>query len=151
MYLYNIGYGHQDGSQFWQYFHEDQFSQECLEELIEDCLFEALMELIEPDSEFNSQKRPDFESLMSDPLWVNEGEPPRKPFHDALKRRGFNPARFEARCILYGPASSIDPGDGKQFTDDIDLRLQKKLRKRLEETGWKGDDDDEQILPPSGN
>jgi len=126
LYVYEIGYGTCEESQFWQYMHREKFTEEQLFDIIEDCLFIALKKMREPDSEFEHQQHPSFQDLMSS--WRKDAI-----FHEELERRGFQHIEFTASFSVFGWAKADVPGNWDGHTCPDSKALQKNLWRRLEQ------------------
>lgn len=120
MYFYSVGYGSYEDSGYIQFTHSSKFSDEQLERVVEDCLFEVLKKFGTEDSNF------------SELMFHGDRE---RYFMTAMKKRGFVPLKYTARFSVFGWANSIDPEDWEETLrgDNVTRRLQKNLKKRMEE------------------
>jgi len=131
MYIYDIGYGSYEESQYWQYIHKEKFTEKQLRLIVGDCIFEVIEYLSRlkrrPTNRMNwvhfLEDGPTFQDIMYTPR-----------FHDALKKRGFKPIEIEAETHVFGWASCIrnnwkDPVDSSDSTRLIINRLMRKARK----------------------
>jgi len=126
LYIYNIGYGTCEESADWQYMHEEKFTDEQLFDIMEDCLFIALKNTRKPNSEYEHSQHPSFQDLMSS--WKDDGI-----FHKELKKRGFQHIEFTGGFDIFGWAKSDVPDDWDGHTGPETKKLQKNLKRRLEE------------------
>jgi hypothetical protein len=131
-FVYDIGYGTCEESQYWQYMHEEKFTSDEIQKIVEDCLFEVIEYVsglkTEPRDLMNRlhflESGPSFQGLMGTPK-----------FHERLKKRGFKAIEFEAKCNLFGWASAIKPGDWDCHADSTDGKFQENLLRRMKKAG----------------
>jgi len=119
-YVYNVGYGTCEESDFVQWIHAEQFSEDELSVIVEDCLIAALKKLAHPKSEYLHQRSPSFQDLMES-----------TQFHAAMRKHGFARLRFVAAFSVFGWAEALDKGSWASHTDDGDKRMAGRLLTRF--------------------
>lgn len=108
MYAYNVGYYSHEESAYWQFFHENKFSEEELLGLTEECLFECLK--------------------------INRHSTLQGLYHNGfvaeMEKRGFKSLEFECEIGLFGWTSATNTKDWPNeddMTEGVVVRLKERL------------------------
>jgi hypothetical protein len=115
MYIYNIGYGTMEESNYFQYSHTNKFSEEQLRKMVEDGLFEA--------------------SIIKDKDWTCfltriEDLTDCKIFRNYLESKGFIRVKFEAQVSLFG-WNDLKDKIWERETEPWEKKMISNLKQRL--------------------
>jgi hypothetical protein len=129
--VYQIGYGTCEESEYWELEHDDIFSKEELQQIVEDCLFEVMEleagrfgESGHHKGLFVSDDGPSFQHLMGE-----------RSFMCLLAERGFRKVDYETSCSVFGWASAVKPGDWSSHAGDPTRDMQDNLKARIDRAG----------------
>jgi len=113
MYLYQVGYGTCEESDFRQYMHRRKFSKEELEEVVAQCMAEVLRET-GVENGYDGKGRW-VQSVMPDD---SEGH-----FNRAMQAQGFEGVQYDAHVCLFGWGAVDDPEDWSTYRREDDKRI----------------------------
>jgi len=133
--LYEIGYGTCEESQYWQFQHQETFTDKQLRKLVRECIFEVLSKLADAKRESNkvnifkksrkpNSNGPQYNDVM-DTDW----------FHKALKKRGFVRSKYTATCSVFGWANCLAPSDWKSWTSNTTRNMSRSLKRLCKNAG----------------
>ena len=133
MYIYNIGYYSCEESEYKQFIHDKEFSEEELENIVEECLFVALLVELKfrnkDDPEFNWGGEEFNEPSLSDLFSSTYNH---QTFVEEMTNKGFVPIRFTREVSLFGWASATNPESWDGHTNGKTKEMIGKLKKRLD-------------------
>jgi len=133
MYLYNIGYGTCEESEYHQFYHTTKYTDEELEDIVVQCFCEII--------EYSAGRFDETGDHDNPRLWVNEkgikfselmGEP---IFNELLEKKGFKQVEFVARFSCFGWASAMLPGDWKSWASEKNETYQTRIKEFCEKKG----------------
>ena len=131
MYLYSLGYGTCEESDYRQYHHEKKFTSEALQEIVKECIIETIEHHAGKFNEEGfhnylhvSESGPTFQHIFDDEF-----------YQQRLASRGFTPVKFEASFSVFGWASAIDMTDWSGHTSEMDVSLQQQIGSACREKG----------------
>ena len=128
MYIYNVGYGTCEESEFWQLLHEKKFTAKQLNKIIEDCILEVLVQIADPTSEYEHLRSPSFQHIMND---RDRSDKYENRFLKAMEDQGFQKIKFEQEWSVFGWASALDKDDWKGHTDKDQKALTNRIYKQF--------------------
>ena len=114
MYFYDVGFSHYEGSAFWQFCHEDKFTDNELFDIVEECLFNSMKSM------GKHGRNATIEDLFH-----------RPEFSETMLSRGFKRIQFEQTLELYGWSCCTDPAWSAR-SDEKTLEMMKRLKTRCE-------------------
>ncbi len=120
-YLYDIGYGTHEESEYIQWRHDEKFTIAQLKEIVTDALCAALLAKRDPASAYSHERHPTFQDLMGSDTFIS-----------ALVARGFSRVDFEASFYVFGWAAADVPGDWSKRGQE--RTLQEELQRRVAAT-----------------
>jgi hypothetical protein len=132
VYLYSIGYGTCEESDYRQYSHGKKFSREDLRDIVRDCVIETIEHYA---SKFNE------EGYHDDFFYVSSEGPTLEHILDSefyqqrLESRGFVPLKFESSLGVFGWASAMDPDDWEGHTSESDRELRQQIANACRDKG----------------
>jgi hypothetical protein len=118
-FFYNIGYTTCEESCTIHCMHEEVFSEDELFQIVEDCVYDILVEHKNPGGA-------NFEDIVH-----KHGPSGYSPFVKALESRGFTVPRPAKEAFVFGWASCTDPNDWSGHTYDRHKQMQANLARRL--------------------
>ncbi len=118
MHFYDVGYGSYEDSSYYQYCHETAFTKEQFDQIIEDCLVEALHTTFPSHEGHHWYWPPNFSDVLG-----------THAFHNAVKKRGFTPIQFHQRWDCMGWGAIDDPSDWSESNKEILDRLLPRIPK----------------------
>ena len=131
-YIYEIGYGSYEESEYWQYSHKEKLTDKQLRQHVQDAIFHVLE---------SSVGNYDEQGFHKDHFHVSEGGPSFQEiltstkFHDYLKAQGFIRVEYTQRFGIFGWAASLDPKDWDGTTDSARVKFCEELKQRCDEAG----------------
>lgn len=145
MYLYDVGYGSCEESEYIQFSHKKKFDKEEFNSIVEECLYQCLLFEVKREVELAKKyppmnyfcrgtlsfdgtriSQPSFQDLFM----ASDGE--NLVFVREMSKRGFEKAKFEHRLGVFGWSSAVDPNDWKDHTNEDTKLLSQKFAAELE-------------------
>ena len=115
MNIYSIGYGTCEESHYWQYWHEQAFSQEELEKIVNECILAAHLELHK-----SSEMAQTFQNIMAS-----------MQFHQELIKHGFIRVEFKKIYSVFGWSHIKDLEDWQSYAEEDTRRAQRFMLENI--------------------
>ena len=120
VYVYRIGYGSPEDSDYSYYEHTKKYNQGHLENIVVACAVEALRELKAPYSNYQHRRKPHWSDIIQD-----------FHFEGALKDRGFKKIKPHQTFSVFGWSEAETSDDWKSYKASREKRMAGKIRKKL--------------------
>lgn len=122
MNIYKFGYYSCEESHYLEFMHKQDYSEQELESILEEVLFEIFLKERNLDSEHPIDKHPSFQILIDSDYFI-----------PALEARGFERMKYKAKLDVFGWAAADTPRDWESYTYEGDLtrKLQESFSKKL--------------------
>lgn len=126
MKIYNIGYYSYEESQYWQFYHEEDYTEKQLNKIVFECLWEGYLVEKEKNSKFEWAE--DQPISYSDMFGYG-----REVFCEEMEKRGFKQVEYAKTVSMFGWSSPESSTWGSNSKDPVMRSAKRFFKKKIKE------------------